>query len=135
MVSETGMSCHHTDDVMCSIQTELSAHNHLLQVMTTHPCLVEDAPMPTRKTSPTSTATARVAPDPVDEMMNRYVSWREAAGAASEAYADWRAAPRIEEAWRFTTYLAALDAEETSADNYALAVADVASSLERALRV
>jgi hypothetical protein len=120
---------------MCSIETELSAHNHPRQVMTSHPWLLEHAPMPTRKTSPTATATARVAPDPVAEMMDRYASWRETASAASEAYADWRAAPRDEEAWRFTTYLAALDAEETSAGNYALAVADVASSLERALPI
>lgn len=88
-----------------------------------------------RKTSPTATATAGATADPVDEMIDRYATWREAAAAVSESYADWRAAPRVEEEWRFTTYLAALEAEETSAGHYALAVADVASLFQRAVSV
>jgi hypothetical protein len=134
MVRENGMSSAHTNCVLLLRAAGLS-DNHPLQVMTTHPRSLEHAPMPTRKTSPTATATARATADPVDQMMDRYANWREAAAAVSESYAHWRAAPRGEEEWRFTTYLAALDAEETSAGHYALAVADVAASLQRALAV
>jgi hypothetical protein len=89
--------------------------------------------MPTRRRSPTiagSSATASPAADPVDEMMDRYVSWREDAAAVWDAYVQWRAAPRAEEAWRFSAYLAALNSEEASAGSYARAVADVAHTLE-----
>jgi hypothetical protein len=92
--------------------------------------------MPTRKTSPTITdgsTTASPAADPVDEMMVQYVNWREDAAAVSDAYVEWRAAPRAEEAWRFSVYLAALDGEEASAGSYARAVADVACTLHRDL--
>lgn len=66
-------------------------------------------------------------------MMNRYVCWREDAAAVSDTYLHWRAAPRADEAWRFSAYLAALDAEETSAGTYACAVAVVADSLHSEL--
>jgi hypothetical protein len=92
--------------------------------------------MATQKRFPTLTGNAartRPAVDPVDDMMARYVQWREDAAGVAEAYALWRAAPRAEAAWRFSAYLAALRAEEASAGSYALAVADVVCSLERGL--
>ena len=88
--------------------------------------------MAARKTSPTETQkcpTARRAADPVDEMLSRYVNWRENAAATADAYREWSQAPRAEIDWRFAAYLAALDLEESSADTYALAVADVQHSL------
>jgi hypothetical protein len=102
--------------------------------MTNRPRLTQHAFMATRKSPLTVTGNAgRALPavDPVDEMMDRYAQWREDAAGVSEAYVLWRAAPPAEDAWRFSAYLAALHAEEASAGSYALAVADVARSLER----
>ena len=50
-----------------------------------------------------------VATDLVDEMLGCYISWREDAAEAADAYGRWRAARRAEKRWRFATYLAALD--------------------------
>ena len=88
--------------------------------------------MAARKTSPTEAQkcrTTRRAADPVDEMLSRYVNWRENAAATAGAYREWSRAPRAETDWRFAAYLAALDLEEFSADSYALAVVDVQHSL------
>jgi hypothetical protein len=67
----------------------------------------------------------------VDEMLSRYVSWREHAAAVADAYRQWAAAPADEEADGFSAYLAALDLEESSANRYAVLVADVERSLTR----
>ncbi len=72
-----------------------------------------------------------VATDLVDEMLGCYISWREDAAEAADAYGRWRAAPRAEESWRFAGYLAALDLEESTAASYAQAVADVERAIQR----
>ena len=90
--------------------------------------------MAVRKISPTSKHkpdTVCAAADLVDEMLSRYVTWREHAAAVANAYRQWAAAPADEEAGRFSAYLAALDLEESSAGTYALTVADVERSLHR----
>lgn len=71
-----------------------------------------------------------VATDLVDEMLGCYISWREDAAEAADAYGRWRAARRAEKRWRFATYLAALDLEESSAASYAQAVADVERAVQ-----
>lgn len=68
----------------------------------------------------------------VDEMMDRYVEWREDAYAVTDAYTRWCGAPAGEEPWRFSVYMAALDQEESSAGSYGLAVGNVERSLQRA---
>jgi hypothetical protein len=65
----------------------------------------------------------------VDEMLDRYVDWREDAGLVAEAYARWSGAPAAEEHWRFSVYMAALDQEESSARSYAMGLAAVERSL------
>jgi hypothetical protein len=90
--------------------------------------------MAPRKISPTDAtgvATAGLARDLVDQMLNRYVAWRERAAAAGEAYAQWCAARSTEEASRFVAYMAALGLEESAAGSYAVAVADVERLLHR----
>ena len=67
----------------------------------------------------------------IDEMLSGYVSWREHAAAVTYAYRQWSVAPAAEEASRFSAYLAALDLEESSANSYAVLVADVERSLNR----
>jgi hypothetical protein len=67
----------------------------------------------------------------VDEMLSRYVSWRESAGAVADAYERWRKAPPGEESGSFSAYLAALDLEESAAGIYALAVGDLEAALVR----
>jgi len=65
----------------------------------------------------------------VDAMLSRYVSWREHAVTAGDAYREWCGAPAGEKASRFAAYVAALDREEDSAESYAAAVADVECSV------
>lgn len=72
-----------------------------------------------------------VATDLVDEMLGRYISWREDAAEAADTYRRWCTARRAEEHWRFAAYLAALDLEESSAASYAHAVADVERAVQR----
>ena len=60
--------------------------------------------------------------DLLDEMLARYVDWREDADAAAAAYRRWCNAPTDEQAPRFYTYRNALVQEEASASVYALAV-------------
>lgn len=55
----------------------------------------------------------------VDEMLDRYIEWREYAAAAADTYRDWCAAPAREQALRFAAYTAALDHEEAAANGYA----------------
>jgi hypothetical protein len=70
---------------------------------------------------------ARVGPAAalVDDMLARYVDWRQAVGIVGAAWARWREAPGDEEAFRFSAYLAALDQEEAAATAYAGALGDV----------
>jgi hypothetical protein len=67
----------------------------------------------------------------VDEMLDRYVDWREDAIAVTECYRRWSGAPRGEKAWRFCVYLAALEQEESAAKSYAAVVGELDRSLGR----
>jgi hypothetical protein len=88
--------------------------------------------MAIRKLSVTSPA--RHQSDLVDELLNLYVTWREDATAVADTYRVWSAAPASEEAWRFSSYLSALELEERSASQYAQAVANVGRSLDAGRR-
>lgn len=61
----------------------------------------------------------------VDEMLDRYVAWREGAAAVAAAYRGWSGAPAPEEAWRFSVYVAALEQEEAAANSYATVVGEL----------
>ena len=65
---------------------------------------------------PTYTAVHRLA---IDELLEGYVSWREACGAVWRAYEQWIASDRGERALAYAAYLAALDREERAARTYA----------------
>jgi hypothetical protein len=70
----------------------------------------------------------------VDEMLDRYVEWREDATAVAECYRRWSGAPAREEAWRFSVYMAALEQEESAADTYAAVIAELDRWLRQAER-
>jgi hypothetical protein len=66
---------------------------------------------------------SRSAPDRlIDDVIERYVDWRETAVAAGVAYAAWAQAPAAEAARLFAAYGAALDQEEGAAQLYRLAI-------------
>jgi hypothetical protein len=62
--------------------------------------------------SPTA---AETPPWLVDEFIESYVSWREAADAAKDAYEHWTGVERENSALAFAAYRAALDGEEAAA--------------------
>jgi hypothetical protein len=62
----------------------------------------------------------------VDELMDHYVSWREASAAVSAAYEGYERAPRHEQRMAFGAYLAALDREALAAGSYQGAVQRIA---------
>jgi hypothetical protein len=64
----------------------------------------------------------------VDEMMDDYVSWREACAAVAVAYEDWKCAQRRDKKLASSVYVAALDREEQAAAAYQRAVAQVATA-------
>jgi|HubBroStandDraft_4_1064222.scaffolds.fasta_scaffold529687_1 hypothetical protein len=68
----------------------------------------------------------------VDEMLDRYVEWREDAYAVKEAYTRWCGAPARDEKWRFSVYMASLELEEASAKTYAAVVSKLDSRLSAA---
>jgi hypothetical protein len=70
----------------------------------------------------------------VDEMLDRYLEWREDATSVAECYRRWSGAPAREEAWRFSVYMAALEQEESAACSYASVVAELERWLRRAER-
>ena len=53
-----------------------------------------------------------------DELVDRYVGWREACQHVRFAYEDWRYAERADRSGAFFAYHAALDREETAARHY-----------------
>ena len=55
----------------------------------------------------------------VDELLERYVSWREECDRVAHSYEGWSAADRGEGALAYAAYLAALDREEHAARSYA----------------
>ena len=64
----------------------------------------------------------------VDDMMDDYVSWREACAAVAASYEDWKCSDRPDETLAFSVYVAALDREEQAAAAYEQAVAQVATA-------
>jgi hypothetical protein len=70
----------------------------------------------------------------VDEMLDRYIEWREDARGVANAYTQWSGAPALEEEWRFSVYMASLELEESSARTYAAVVTEVDSWLRQAER-
>jgi hypothetical protein len=64
----------------------------------------------------------------VDELIDDYVSWREACAAVAVSYENWRCSDRPDQQLAFSGYVAALDREEQAAAAYQLAVAQVATA-------
>jgi hypothetical protein len=54
----------------------------------------------------------------VDEVVERYVDWREASAAADHAYVQWSNAPASGREGTFAAYAVALDQEEMAAGLY-----------------
>jgi hypothetical protein len=67
----------------------------------------------------------------LDDVVEKYVDWRESARAVADASARWSCMSRPEGALRFSAYTAALDQEQNSAEAYARAVKDLALELRR----
>jgi hypothetical protein len=82
-----------------------------------------------RKREPTPVVTGGIA-ELTDEMLDRYVEWREDAAAVADTYRRWSVAPANEEAMWFSAYMAALEMEEFTAASYAEAI----RALSRPLR-
>ena len=55
----------------------------------------------------------------IDEMLERYISWREECAAVQMAYQQWADSGRREWGLAYAGYLAALDREERAAGTYA----------------
>jgi hypothetical protein len=64
----------------------------------------------------------------VDEMMDDYVSWRDACAAVTVSYENWKCSDSADERVAFSVYLAALDREEQAAAAYERAIAQVATA-------
>jgi hypothetical protein len=64
----------------------------------------------------------------VDEMMDDYVSWREACAAVALSYENWECSEPRDMKLAFGVYVAALDGEEQAATAYQRAVAQVATA-------
>jgi len=64
----------------------------------------------------------------VDDMMDDYVSWRDACGAVAVSYENWKCSDRTDDGLAFSVYVAALDREEQAATAYERAVAQVAKA-------
>jgi hypothetical protein len=70
----------------------------------------------------------------LDDMVDDYVSWREACAMVSAAYVHWSRAGRDDQKLAFSEYAAALNCEEEAATAYQRAVERVAASHVRAAR-
>ncbi len=64
----------------------------------------------------------------VDDMMDDYVSWREACTAVAVSYENWKCSDRTDKKLAFSVYVAALDREEQAAAAYHRAVVRVATA-------
>ena len=64
----------------------------------------------------------------VDEMMDDYLSWRDACAAVAASYEDWKRSGRPDKKLAFSGYVAALDREEQAAAAYQRAVVQVATA-------
>jgi hypothetical protein len=67
----------------------------------------------------------------VDDVIERYVCWREACAGVDSAYAAWHAARRGERRLAGAAYIAALDREQHAALVYSQTVQRVAAFPER----
>jgi hypothetical protein len=65
----------------------------------------------------------------VDDMLARYIDWREEAESSRDDYQHWLIAPPDDGDQRFAAYLAPLEREECAAAQYAAAVSVVAQTL------
>jgi hypothetical protein len=70
----------------------------------------------------------------LEDMVDDYVSWREACALVSAAYSDWKGAGRQDQELAFSEYVAALNCEEDAAMAYQRAVERVAATNARATR-
>jgi hypothetical protein len=61
----------------------------------------------------------------VDDMMDDYVSWRDACAAVAVSYENWECSDRQDRKLAYSVYVAALDREEQAATAYQRAVAQV----------
>jgi hypothetical protein len=68
----------------------------------------------------------------IDDVIERYVCWREACAGVESAYAAWQAARRGERQLAGAAYVAALDREQHAALVYSQMVERVARFRERA---
>jgi hypothetical protein len=64
----------------------------------------------------------------VDDMMDDYVSWRDACAAVALSYEAWKCSDRRDTQLAFSAYVAALDREEEAATAYERAVAQVTTA-------
>ena len=64
----------------------------------------------------------------VDELIDDYVSWREACAAVAASYENWECSERRDKKLAFGVYVAALDREEQAAAAYQRAVVQVATA-------
>jgi hypothetical protein len=64
----------------------------------------------------------------VDDMMDDYVSWRDACAAVAVSYENWKCSDRPDKKLAFSVYVAALDREERAAAAYQRAVVQVATA-------
>ncbi len=63
----------------------------------------------------------------LDDLMDDYVSWREACGVVSASYINWKRAGREEQRLAFGEYIAALNCEEEAATVYQRSVERIAA--------
>lgn len=103
--------------------------------MSGHPGAIDHAPMASARIRSTDKGGDELVRPPsrvVDDMLDRFVEWREGAGSVADAYRRWSEAPARDEPWRFSAYMALVDQEESAAKSYAVVVADVDRWLQRA---
>ena len=62
----------------------------------------------------------------IDDVVDDYVSWREACAAVAVSYQNWNCSARSDQKLAFSVYIAALDREEQAATGYQRALARVA---------
>ena len=61
----------------------------------------------------------------IDEVLERYLDWRQASRAVGHAYGVWRRVDREDRPAAYVDYCSALDAEERAADAYRMVINQV----------
>jgi hypothetical protein len=74
---------------------------------------------------------ANTKPSVVDELLDRYLSWREECAALDAAYDRWRHAADIDRELAFAAYSAQLDLEEQAAREYERSAAAARAETDR----